>query len=165
MVRTYVVRVFALLHYTVFNHNLVCLLFRSLMKETGLMALPVLAKAWMMWFCIIQIIQKPDWWPETQTNNNKRHQSHSQNEKKKKCYCDSNQIQKNITVDNKAKHIVKHIGLKKLSQSKATWYSINTYQKHSDKETYWCLKGGNQVEDISQTHHQLDFWWRLWSAA
>lgn len=34
------------------------------MKETGLMALPVLAKAWMIWFCITQIIQKPDWWPE-----------------------------------------------------------------------------------------------------
>lgn len=41
------------------------LLFRSLMKDTGLMAFPVLAKAWMMWFCITQIMQKPDWWPET----------------------------------------------------------------------------------------------------
>lgn len=43
------------------------LLFRSRMKDTGLMAFPVLAKAWMMWFCITQIIQKPDWWPEKQT--------------------------------------------------------------------------------------------------
>lgn len=43
------------------------LLFRSRMKDTGLMAFPVLAKAWMMWFCITQIIQKPDWWPAMQT--------------------------------------------------------------------------------------------------
>lgn len=39
------------------------LLFRSLMKETGLMALPLLAKAWTMWFCMTHSIQKLPWWP------------------------------------------------------------------------------------------------------
>lgn len=39
------------------------------MKDTGLMAFPVLAKAWMMWFCITQIMQKPDWWPARQSQS------------------------------------------------------------------------------------------------
>lgn len=37
------------------------LLFRSLMKETGLMALPLLAKAWTMWFCMTHSMQKLPW--------------------------------------------------------------------------------------------------------
>lgn len=31
------------------------------MKDTGFIALPLLAKAWIMWFCITHIMQKPPW--------------------------------------------------------------------------------------------------------
>lgn len=37
------------------------LLLRSRMKDTGLMALPLLAKAWMMWFCMTHSMQKLPW--------------------------------------------------------------------------------------------------------
>lgn len=53
----------SLQHMHLSHSTAIILLFKSRINDTGLMALPVLAKAWMMWFCMMQIIQKPVWWP------------------------------------------------------------------------------------------------------
>ena len=41
------------------------LLLSSLSTPMGLMTFPELAKTWMMWFCMVHIIQKPGSWPAT----------------------------------------------------------------------------------------------------